>query len=185
MLMAVLMAVRTFCVSGHSISAVQPDDWSLPVSVTLRISERYQRTTLYLLLSSFCMFLLFNFLSIFPGGSADPICPYVRAPMGRRGRRHYVFRMSARLCVRICICACPGRGIFQLACYWLSANVYLQKVLSVLWHWRLGAGKSMQPANIEWWGVGVVICLERGADCFNMVQLMPLPSWNPIVSWLI
>ena len=26
------------------------------------------------------MFLLFNFSSIFPGGQADPICPYVRTP---------------------------------------------------------------------------------------------------------
>ena len=26
----------------------------------------------------------------------------------------------------------------------------------------------------EWWGVGVVICLERGAD-LHMAQLMPLP----------
>ena len=26
----------------------------------------------------------------------------------------------------------------------------------------------------EWWGVGVVICLERGAD-LHMLQLMPLP----------
>jgi len=26
----------------------------------------------------------------------------------------------------------------------------------------------------EWWGVGMVICLERGAD-LHMVQLMPLP----------
>ena len=26
----------------------------------------------------------------------------------------------------------------------------------------------------EWWGAGVVICLERGAD-LHMVQLMPLP----------
>jgi len=26
----------------------------------------------------------------------------------------------------------------------------------------------------EWWGVGVVICLERGAD-LHTVQLMPLP----------
>jgi len=28
------------------------------------------------------MFSLFNFLSIFPGGSADRICPYVQTPMG-------------------------------------------------------------------------------------------------------
>ena len=26
----------------------------------------------------------------------------------------------------------------------------------------------------EWWGVGVAICLERGAD-LHMAQLMPLP----------
>ena len=26
----------------------------------------------------------------------------------------------------------------------------------------------------EWWGAGMVICLERGAD-LHMVQLMPLP----------
>ena len=26
----------------------------------------------------------------------------------------------------------------------------------------------------EWWGTGVVICLERGADLY-MAQLMPLP----------
>jgi len=32
------------------------------------------------------------------------------------------------------------------------------------------------PACIktEWWGAGVVICLERGAD-LHLVQLMPLP----------
>jgi len=26
----------------------------------------------------------------------------------------------------------------------------------------------------QWWGAGVVICLERGAD-LHMAQLMPLP----------
>ena len=26
----------------------------------------------------------------------------------------------------------------------------------------------------EWWGVGMVICLEQGAD-LHMAQLMPLP----------
>jgi len=31
----------------------------------------------------------------------------------------------------------------------------------------------------------VVVCLERGADCLHMVQLMPLPSPNPIISCLI
>ena len=32
------------------------------------------------------------------------------------------------------------------------------------WHWFL----------LVWWGAGVVICLERGAD-LHMAQLMPLP----------
>jgi len=27
---------------------------------------------------------------------------------------------------------------------------------------------------IQWWGAGVVICMERGAD-LHMAQLMPLP----------
>jgi len=30
------------------------------------------------------------------------------------------------------------------------------------------------PACIEWWGTGVVICLEQGAD-LHMAQLMPQP----------
>jgi len=30
--------------------------------------------------------------------------------------------------------------------------------------------------------MAVVICLERGADCLHMVQLMPMPYPNPIIS---
>ena len=57
---------------------------------------------------------------------------------------------------------------------------------SVLWHRWFRIRKSIWPVKIEWWGVGgVVICLEWGADCLHMVQLMPLPSPNPIVSCLI
>ena len=37
-----------------------------------------------------CMFLLFNFSSIFPGGSADPICPYVWTPMPLTLPRHFL-----------------------------------------------------------------------------------------------
>ena len=41
--------------------------------------------------------------------------------------------------------------------------------------------QNKHPAckKIEWWGAGVVICLEQGADELQMVQLMPLP---PIIS---
>jgi len=31
--------------------------------------------------------------------------------------------------------------------------------------------------------VGMVICLERGADCLHMVQLMPLPSPSSLTSF--
>jgi len=46
--------------------------------------------------------------------------------------------------------------------------------------------------KIERWGVGVVICLERGAECLHVVQLMSLHPQTPsslasfksrLVSW--
>ena len=56
---------------------------------------------------------------------------------------------------------------------------------SALWHCRLGVRESIRPVKIKWWGIGVVMCLERGADCLHMVQLMPLPYQNPTISCLI
>ena len=47
-------------------------------------------------------------------------------------------------------------------------------VPSVLWHCWLGGRKGIRPVKNEWWGVGVVVCLERGAD-LHIAQLMPLP----------
>jgi len=38
----------------------------------------------------------------------------------------------------------------------------------------LGGRKSIRPVNTEWWGAGMFICLERGAD-LHMAHLMPLP----------
>jgi len=39
----------------------------------------------------------------------------------------------------------------------------------------LGGRKGIRSVKkTEWWGAGVVICLERGAD-LHMAQLMPLP----------
>jgi len=38
----------------------------------------------------------------------------------------------------------------------------------------LGGRKGIQPIKTEWWGAGVVICLERGA-ILHMAQLTPLP----------
>ena len=39
---------------------------------------------------------------------------------------------------------------------------------------RLGSRKGIRPVKTEWWGAGLVICLERFAD-LHMTQLMPLP----------
>ena len=35
-------------------------------------------------------------------------------------------------------------------------------------------GRQEGHPSLEWWGVGMVICLEQGAD-LHMAQLMPLP----------
>ena len=45
---------------------------------------------------------------------------------------------------------------------------------SVLWRCWLGSRKVIRPVKTEWWGDGVVVCLEQGAD-LHMAQLMPLP----------
>ena len=45
---------------------------------------------------------------------------------------------------------------------------------SVLWCYWLGSRKGIRPVKNEWWGAGMVICLERGAD-LHTTQLMPLP----------
>jgi len=50
----------------------------------------------------------------------------------------------------------------------------LLTVPSVLRRFWLGDRKGIQPVKTEWWGAGMVICLERGAD-LHMAQLMPLP----------
>ena len=71
------------------------------------------------------------------------------------------FRMSLKLersgqqCSRVCVC---GR-LFGLQCF-----------DAVGW----AAGRASGLKKTEWWGAGVVICLERGAD-LHVAQLMPLP----------
>ena len=40
----------------------------------------------------------------------------------------------------------------------------------------MGGRKGIRPVKTEWWGAGVVICLERGADLHvAQLKLMPLP----------
>ena len=50
--------------------------------------------------------------------------------------------------------------------------MYVFSALALL-NWLSGR-KGIRPVKTEWWGTGVVICLERGAD-LHMAQLMPLP----------
>jgi len=38
----------------------------------------------------------------------------------------------------------------------------------------VGRQEGHRPVKTEWWGAGVVICLEQGAD-LHMAQLMSLP----------
>ena len=38
----------------------------------------------------------------------------------------------------------------------------------------LGGNKGIRPVKTKWWGAGMVICLEWGAD-LHTAQLMPLP----------
>ena len=52
-------------------------------------------------------------------------------------------------------------------------NVYLLLPL-MLWRCWLGGRKGIRPVKTEWWGAGMVICLERGA-VLHTAQLMPLP----------
>ena len=56
--------------------------------------------------------------------------------------------------------------------FYLYFNIQLP---SVLWCCWLSSRKGIQSVKkTEWWGAGVVICLQRGAD-LHMAQLTPLP----------
>jgi len=52
----------------------------------------------------------------------------------------------------------------------VSVCLFLQCFDAVGW----AAGRASGLEKTEWWGAGVVIHLERGAD-LHMAQLMPLP----------
>jgi len=46
---------------------------------------------------------------------------------------------------------------------------------SVLWRCWLGGSKSIRPIKKpDWWGAGVIICLQWGANDLHTVQLIPL-----------
>jgi len=51
--------------------------------------------------------------------------------------------------------------------------IHIHQCFSALRCW-LGGRKGIRPVKTEWWGAGVVVCLEQGAD-LHKAQLMPLP----------
>ena len=65
--------------------------------------------------------------------------------------------LSLSLCV--CVCVCLSVCLSVCTCFCLVLCVYL----TLRWF-----------SVSEWWGAGVVICLERDAG-LHTVQLMPLP----------
>ena len=58
----------------------------------------------------------------------------------------------------------------------LDFNENRDGVLGRQWHQldHMQTIMSIRPVKTEWWGAGVVICLERGAD-LHTTHLMPLP----------
>jgi len=71
---------------------------------------------------------------------------------------------------------------FCLKVYFLQSAATCLLYLSPLSPFAFGAStlfvgrQEGHPAckKLEWWGPGIVVCLERGAD-LHMAQLMPLP----------
>ena len=68
----------------------------------------------------------------------------------------------------------PKRELLRISHQRKIAHCLSLFLPSVLWRCWLGSRKGIRPVKNEWWGVGVVICLELGADLY-MAQLMPLP----------
>ena len=76
-----------------------------------------------------------------------------------------------------------NHGCVTFVCFSLLSYLLLPELLfilcrtlclpSVLWCCWLGSRKGIWPVKNEWWGAGMVICLERDAD-LHMAQLMPL-----------
>jgi len=56
-------------------------------------------------------------------------------------------------------------------------------LLSVPWHCWLGIRKSVQSVKIKWWGTGMVVCLERGANDLHVDHLVSLPPSLLLLYW--
>ena len=67
----------------------------------------------------------------------------------------------------------PGMLHATALTYWVSLNIACFIAFSAL-TLLLRGRKGIRSVRTEWWGAGMVICLEQGVD-LHMAQLMPLP----------
>ena len=67
------------------------------------------------------------------------------------------------------------RQVRRLQCTVIVVTAYAVYLPWVLWHgWVSGRASGLY--KMEWWGAGVVICLDWSASDLHMVHLLPLPS---------
>ena len=103
-------------------------------------------------------------IHFFLGGVAPSLDPF---PIGR-GTAYQIQSLVSEPSLWI---SAPASREFQPdLCRW-ECCVDTLCALTLLVGWQEG-----RPAckKLEWWGTGLVICLERGAD-LHLAQLMPLP----------
>ena len=76
--------------------------------------------------------------------------------------------------IHLCPMSLVQNGEFQGYGYYRTLNTFLYafSALMLLIGWQ--EGHPACKKTFEWWGTGMVICLERDAD-LHVAQLMPLP----------
>jgi len=97
----------------------------------------------------------------------------------------HIICLSLIVCSSITLMLLIGdmNGIQPVETYLSYPRIVFRDMLSaVVWHCWLDVRKSNWPVKIEWWGTGVVICLERGANDLHMVQLVPLVPPSSLAS---
>jgi len=75
-------------------------------------------------------------------------------------------RVIAKLAIFLHCCACF---------YYIGIPVVCRQCFDTCDWAPLGGRKGIQRVKTEWWGTGVVICQEWGANHLHMVQPMTLP----------
>jgi len=91
---------------------------------------------------------------------------------------HYLHNVIS-LCSLVWLLASKNCVIHGASSLFLMSYLFMRyliiSLLYRLWCCWWGGRKCIRPVKkTEWWGAGMVICLERGAD-LHMAQLMPLP----------